>query len=261
MDHTETDMTQPKHITKVNMFFYGLMRSGNHGIIFWVLKNMGISRSESIGHHVFYDAKKGGIYINDVTRNRQSQEPIINRLYDKNVYTIKLISVEEEYVDPQKLWISSEIIDDHDHKYDKIIFIIRDVLNCYCSRKKVKMNDENSLNTFIREWKKMYLQYTYTDDAIMIKYNDWLNDKKYRDKICNQLEISNTVDDVSYISGVGGGSSFRKLKRSDRNSYNKRYTLIDLSDKERSIFVNDKELAEIHFCEFGMDLKDILSNT
>lgn len=190
---------------------YGLRRSGNHGIIRWLLGHM----------------TDNFIFLNNVKLNIN---PFRSRYYDfKESYLWR--EVLGDFTDKKCLVYSYE---DHDlsrinHKfinkwkalhtglskevYD--ILILRDPFNMYASRMKgyqehdfmTVKSKKNVLELWL-DYAKEYLGETsyLVNKKIVINYNRWFVDKKYRESIANLLGFAFTDKGFGHLEGFSSFS-------------------------------------------------------
>lgn len=140
-----------------------------------------------------------------------------------------------------------------DEPCDINVIIVRDFRNMLASRYKKYCPTLGLDSSYIQDFetlKSVWKQFVKTDkqsNIVFINYDKWLTSKVYRNKISIELGISNTHDNINYVSEIGEGSSFIGLRlESDKQQYLTRYKQIDLpfdlnSDDELS------DLLKIHF--------------
>lgn len=219
-----------------NFHIYGLSRSGNHAIIFWIIHNL-VDNVEHIGNDIYTDRRNKLCFINNVNIQNKFNNYIFSS-YDFN-YIIR--SYEDTYFDDKTTAI-----------------ILRDFLNLICSRYKKYHNDKHNiclnnyyicdLHYLIQIWK----QHTKASNRIIL-YNEWLVSKLYRDQISkNIIGIENSIDNIKKISAIGGSSTFE-----DQNYLN-RYSVIDLPKHMKDIILKDSELLNLNKKLFSIDIEEIL---
>lgn len=215
-------------IIKIN----GLCRSGNHGIIFWILSN--ISKVENVCPECYASKDKKVCFLNNVTR--------IKNNINSNSYEIILKSYEDVFI-------------------KDCFYIVRDFLNLISSRYKkfgTKLGTNSlyitNIDEIIKIWKKMVL----SDNKII--YNIWLKDKNYRDEVAEMLKVPNINDKTEYVSNIGEGSSFIGLKKDEISNYENRYKNANLPSDIINKILSDKELMEYNKNYFDIDIeKEITS--
>ena len=175
---------------------YGLRRSGNHAILEWLLYNF--SQENRISDNANYVLRGDSCYINDfLFVKRTGLKSILSKFKNLNNIIIGCEESESLSVDMPHYIIGNVI---------KEIVIIRDIPSIIASRlKRVETNPEikhlmSTDERFFSNWKHYASNNT-------IKFEDWLTKKECRDNLCLDLGIEN-LDNVSYVSRIGGGSSF-----------------------------------------------------
>ncbi len=218
---------------------HGLSRSGNHAIIFWIIHNY-VDSVKNISKEIYIDENQTLCYLNNVN----IYEPILKNNFPLKHFNVVIKSYE-----------------DIEFNKDTTIIILRDFLNLLCSRyKKYPKNicfDEHyicDLLKLINVWK----QHTHSPKRI-IKYNEWLISKIYRDKISEQIVgISNKSDNISYIPDIGGGSSFEINYQQDAEQYISRYKQVQIPEYMIDHILSDKELLDLNKKIFSIDIEKIL---
>lgn len=218
---------------------YGLSRSGNHAIIFWMIHNL-VDSVKDIGHEIFIDSQKKLCYIN----NAGFYHKILKDNFPCENFQYVIKSYEDRHF-----------------QEETTIIIVRDFLNLLCSRFAKYNNRKNNicldnnyicdLHHLIEVWK----QHTRSPKRILL-YNEWFLSKQYRDKIFKEkFHTSNLIDNTSYISDIGEGSSF-----SDETGYDylNRYKLVNLPTHMKKIILEDTELLCINKNIFNIDIQNIL---
>lgn len=188
----------------IDYFVYGLMRSGNHSIINWILLHF--------KSFIFYNCCSvkgdGTVSAENWNIQRFGEEP----------YEIRLASFEDELYG---VHITHDLIP----KMGNII-ILRDFYNTYASRFQ-KRRTETS-----RYWQeKSWYRYDHVDiwkhfareflgdtnhtSAIKVNYNMWFSSKEYRKSISSNFGIFSDIG-LERVLNIGGGSSFDLLKYDGR---------------------------------------------
>ncbi len=234
---------------------YGLSRSGNHAITFWILHNLS-EKYQEIGNQSYASIDNKVCYLNNV--GKMHHKEINESLYDIVV----------------KSWEDINYVDDND------IVIHRDFLNLLCSKFK-------AFNLFLHPIPKKYggTEYSRFNNSMcvvyeekfldilkniitvwkqhcgarnLIKYNLWLKSHEYRNNIADMVGIPNIVDNIKYISKIGGGSSFGGLKLFDYNDYTSRYREVKLPDEFIEHILDDKELIQLNIDLYDINLTKII---
>ena len=216
--------------------FYGLSRSGNHAVIFWVLHNLCKEVFEIVpNQQIYVDKDRSLCYINNVA-NCVSD---FRSNFDFSSYANVIRSYED-----------IETVDD--------FVIVRDFLNLICSRYQhygtllgYKKQYCLGLENVIALWKKHVLS------SKVISYNEWLDSKNYRDTLGQRLSVPNVNDKTNYVSTIGNGSSFGGIKLFDKDDYLKRYRKVKLPKSMVNIILGDLELVRMNHELFQIDLENL----
>jgi hypothetical protein len=216
--------------------FYGLARSGNHAVIFWILHNLSKEIVEISKHQQIYaDKEKRVCFVNNAINCISD----FRNKFDASSYTYVLKSYED--IDGSEGFV-----------------IVRDFLNLVCSRYKhygealaYRSQYCVGLENVIALWKKHVLS------SEVVSYNGWLNSKEYRDKVGEKLDIPNINDKTDYVSTIGNGSSFGGVRLFDKDNYLRRYQQIKLPQHMIDIILGDFELVRINSELFQIDLENL----
>lgn len=215
----------------------GLCRSGNHAITFWLLHNLADNIVE-IDREVYRDNNHTILYMNNV--GRRPKEYLNLPSIIPNSYKYIFQSYEDMYY----------------NKYTTLI-ILRDFINMLCSRYKkygpnLALNSSYicSINKLISVWK----QHACANHKKIIFYNKWIIDKEYRDYVSSRINIPNIIDNYTYISSIGQGSSFDSYNK----EYLRRYEQIKLPQYIIDHILMDISLIHINKNLFNIDLESIL---
>jgi hypothetical protein len=186
--------------------FTGMSRSGNHPIIFWMMRN--ISNTENIT-----TIEKDTVYVSDncIFLNNISsrlklddQREIINRELLKKTYEWYILSYEDCH-----MGTSHSLDYDFEKKYK--FSIVRDIRNLLASR--LKRTDDvfkwrKQIDTHMRIYPSFFEHYiSHKNWNNSIFYDKWLVDKNYRDSVCNIVNVNN-LDYNKKVTENGCGSSF-----------------------------------------------------
>ena len=183
--------------------FYGLRRSGNHAIIHWLLRNVNENVKETLPSYI-HSASLGAsiVFFNDIMVSSGAVDHIMGSYSDFNY---RWVSVEDEYIDP-KILPTKNII-----KNPQKVFILRDPINCFCSRLKTF----NMYDIDLFESKVLRFLDSIGSNDYIIYYNYWNKDRKYRDKVAKDLGFENKNDDRPPAK-EGGGSRFKSDNYNER---------------------------------------------
>jgi hypothetical protein len=217
---------------------YAMRRSGNHAIIFWMLANLKADVKpvdDKRPYRDFVGKKSRVYYFNDVGTLVYKKFP---RRYN---YLFK--SHEDLGAPPGS------------------IIILRDFANMLSSRYNRKSDvqqskfDAASMPQIISTWKQQ-AGMILSGACKGVLYNKWLHDKAYRDEVGLLVGIPNVVDNTSYISPIGGGSSFCGVHpEGNKSAYVQRYSAVTLPDEVLAPVLRDADLLVLNQTLFGIDLR------
>jgi hypothetical protein len=211
------------------MDVYGLARSGNHAVIFWMLHNISESLSEVGDHQIYVNGHV--CYINNCgyrTRFRDN--------FDFGPYSLVVRSHEDTDSVPSSF------------------VVVRDFANLVCSRYRhydglmSHMGKGIDLQGLIRIWKQHALS------SLSISYNEWLVSKEYRDEVGVMVGIPNVRDKTDYVSSIGSGSSFGGIRLYNSSDYINRHSQVVLPKPIVDSILEDEELVRINRDFFGVNL-------
>ena len=186
----------------------GLRRSGNHAIINWIVQQ----------HNNEY------IFINNV---QPYQDPFDFTKQKKRNTSLFVYSYEDV---PVSYIYNPKYMNDKKCRYDIIhqdiynVLIIRNPLNLFASRLK---SDKIGVGSKIYNDKDLWIMYAQeylgftnfiNSDKILINYDKWFIDVKYRKIIANQLGLKFTDKGMDDVPQFGGGSSFDDLNFDNKGS-------------------------------------------
>jgi hypothetical protein len=134
------------------------------------------------------------------------------------------------------------------------ILIIRDLFNWLASRIQRKIKIDRNYDGELREWVKdhirlwkdhareaagvtSYLKGPDIQIVRIIKFNEWVHSRQYRDEILYHLGVTPRNEDTNYIVDVSGGSSF------DGRSYQGRAS--EMAIEHRHEIFNDPKFNDI----------------
>ena len=97
---------------------------------------------------------------------------------------------------------------------------MRDAYNLFASRnKKAQQQNHGRLKVtpeFVRLWKvfvkEAYGETNFTENKIVINYNNWVTSEDYRTKLSLELGLNPNKDNTNVMTTDGNGSSFDGLK-------------------------------------------------
>lgn len=214
--------------------FYGLRRSGNHAVLEWLTINLGKSKEREVKKPSRIISYGDSCYMNEVnTYNKDDIKKDIE--YCKEEFKNMIISYED---------LTPDFNIQDTEKFKKIA-IIRDIENLFASRYKrwldTKVRGMQIDEDIIKKWK--IISDCEKDEVLLIKFENWVIDKEYRDLICKELNIEN-LDITDKITGFGNGSSFsgRRLPSSEELNSRKNQIELPTDVKERLI---SEDIVEI----------------
>ena len=225
---------------------YTMCRTGNHAIIFWMLFNLG-GHTQNIDTYCFWNVETGVYFYNDC-----------NHAFYTYPNNIKHLIQSFEDTTPMRVTPTVN---------SKKVVILRDFLNMFASRikkfgKKLSSNPSyiHTIQELIFVWKELAKKY-HDPQYTFISYNQWVTSKQYRDMISQALGIANEIDNTSYVSHIGDGSSFcgEKLE-SNIGDYMQRHTQLDIQENKGMLqsVLDDHELVALNKEIFGVDIKNTI---
>jgi hypothetical protein len=236
---------------------YGLTRSGNHAIIFWILHNLAKHYVE-ISEQCFASDDHSICYLNNVGILKHNN-------VDTSIYKTLFKSWEDiPCVDNQNtLVITRDFINLIASKYKAYDLFLTPILFSKedIDKFNIVKNDrtqliwdaffEKKLEYIISVWKQHH------SAKNVIKYNDWLISRSYRNAIAQDLGISNANERMDYTCGFAS-SSFG-IKTKDPQQYLSRYTQIKFPSLFIDHILNDTTLVKMNKEIYNIDLQEILS--
>jgi hypothetical protein len=155
--------------------------------------------------------------------------------------------------------------EDRPFKFESNNFVIvRDFLNLICSRYARRGTNLcwdtkygiSNLNKLIECWKQHMSQ---RNTKHLISYNQWIDNKEYRNKLADILNVPNDVDNTRYVSSPMGGSAFiGNHKEENILSYLQRFKQVQLPQDYIETILKDKELLSINLDFFNIDIQEHL---
>jgi len=117
---------------------------------------------------------------------------------------------------------------------------------------------EKYINGYIKNYKKI-INAVRTTNIKVANYNKWATDFSYRNLLAKDLNIDNKVDNVDFVPGLGGGSSFtKKEETANREEYNERYKKIKLPKFFAEEICKDQEIYNFNKQTFGINIDELL---
>ena len=240
-------------------FIYGLRRSGNHGIISWILNNLntGPGEMEWISKERIKTNHSDIVFLNDISMGpelcKNTKKPWRD-IYESHfsLYPHIFLNVEESFIRPDQLGFKDDRVN--------FIFIFRDIFNLIASRlkkdsasphfNKIK-NTQASVNTYFAMYQQYEALKKECSKVTMINYNKWLTSPNYKGRLCRELNLP-TCKDNKNISSVGPGSSFGD-KEVNITALLSRYETVDNSLFLEALSPRHITITEKHF--HGIDKK------
>lgn len=207
----------------------GMSRSGNHAILNWIIKQLQgrycflncaepktnpFYTARPIEDEKVYEANYEGFDLEKEKSGSFSKKDYLIHSYEDcflGSLNHKLFEKQHDaYVGPSN------------KRFD--ILILRDPFNLFASRKKFdilnKLKEMGCQPVTPRTSRRIWKQHAreaigekkfLKKERIIINYNLWVNDRKYRQRIAEALELNFTDNGFSNVSKVAGGSSFDGL--------------------------------------------------
>lgn len=214
--------------------FYGLRRSGNHAILEWLTINLGQSTKREVVKKNRIISYNNACYMNEV--NTYNEIDIKRDIkFCKENYNNLITSFED---------VTPDFDIEETIKFKKIA-IIRDIENLFASRYKrwldtgikgMEIDEE-----IIKKWK--IISDCEKNGVLLIKFENWVTSKDYRNNICEKLKIKN-LDIIDTITNFGNGSSFSGRKLPSVEELINRKKQIQLP-KETTNRLKSKDITEI----------------
>jgi len=253
-------------LNKVEIRFFGLRRSGNHGVISWIL-----SLFEPGRLHFINDISPHSFEASDATSDfiRGVSPDCLVQLHDPK----SLLIYSFEDIDLSKhgdWWIPPALSGDSAEKVT--ILLLRDPYNMLSSRLQILRNlpnnsfaqqmllpDENNTPHVAYRWIQYAREFSQRTallgegNIIYLNYNKWIFDRSYRKEICQNLGGTYTEGTLDVIPKQGFGSSFegwRGKHLKDRNGLLHRWLHFQ-GDPLFEELVNNPELSELSNEIFG----------
>lgn len=197
---------------------YGMRRSGHHAFIGWLKHN--------------FDAKFGRQnvhYINDLYNNHsvkgETLEAKVRELELIPTNKLLIVSYEDVFTNESRLQGYATL---------KISFV-RDIFNNAASRYKASKHGAMRIDeVFVNRW------IDQANFEFKFKYEDFLQNKEARDKLCEIFDIPNVdvLNDVNYCSNIG--SSFVGRTKDTIENYLNRYNMVELPENIITLITSEK---------------------
>ena len=177
------------------IYFYGIRRSGIHAISYWIVSNMNYYEDSQ----AYVDKK---ILINDIRVKKNQPKPDEGK--------VQLLIHESWDINKQSQLIYNP---SQERCKNKIVIMLRDPFNWFASFcKKFERNIGIRKSMWIKYAENFFLDECEKKDVILVKYNKWFLDKRYRNKIAAKIGFVNKDNYINFVPKDASGSSFDKRK-------------------------------------------------
>jgi hypothetical protein len=225
--------------SRIRFRFIGLRRSGNHGLISWVIQNTP-GRNKVFYNNCrptadpfvrfpqaqLFGSYEGTYQKKDYIRLLADQPDFLSRV---NTFFISYEDVSLRALDTANVRPLSAGCDDH---APRNVYVLRDFANWAASfwphlGRKIGSKDQNRgqplrhMSEFMRMcemWKdNMKLvrdpEFCEKHSITVLRYDDWISDEAYRRKALKAFSLTAKKIDIPEVSTFGGGSSFDGLSK------------------------------------------------
>lgn len=245
---------------------HGMKRSGNHAVLNWL---------KAHDHFIhFNNVYRIAMVLDGEIKLPEKPDPY--RQWLKARYKEKGMGALFPF---ERLCPRSYIASFEDHRLDWQAFsgaplpvinliIVRDIKNLMASRIKKGMSRDSraypteyndDMQRVIDTWKmharECLGETDYIPNRIVIPFNRWFSDQRYRQQLAEQLGYTFTDEGLSKVSTKGDGSSF---DQTNYDNQGQRMDVLDrvqrLSEQERAVFdsvMDDAELLDLNQRLFG----------
>lgn len=230
---------------------HAMMRSGHHGIINWIVGHFKdgyvIHRNDAI-EYILKGWPPNYAKYGEPKRNRDCY-----LLSFEDIWPSKVESLYEENKELLFHGKSNEIFN---------VFVIRDPLNMFASRRKFSINQGTTErkgnrtgkvgwidDKAIALWKEYAARYVNPEPGdIWIDFNEWHKNHAYRQVVSAKLGLPFSDEGFEIVSGHGYGSSFDGQRFDGKASdmlVLERYKEL-LNDEEYIVAVTDPEILDLY---------------
>jgi len=250
---------------RVEYNFYGLKRSGNHGIMTWiassldkpvVLLNNALPFTDP--YETFNHDGKWDSGLNCFKIPEKWNDPI--RFAQKEYLFISFEDINITELDAKKIIPCRKTAIGSSSSL-KIIFILRDPFNFMASRfckKTPTISEFNKLSDALNAWKMYAYEFLgkteYIPDKILINYNRWFIDQNYRKGLAKKMNIPFSDKGIDIVPTAGQGSSFDRLSYNGRAQEMKvleRWKNISTKPEFKKLFTRQDEILKLSEAIFG----------
>jgi len=247
--------------------FFGMRRSGNHAIIYWILGHdflKGVRGNfASYKEKVYLNQRKMDTYVKHRPRDNKN----INWAWDPNLL---LINIEDSFLpeNVNKIFINQKHLSKGKAKVP--VLVLRDPFNLFASRVAHELRYFDPMRRRTRKkllgrYKEMWISHAEEflgetkflgKRAIYVSYNRWFSSLLYRRFIAARLGIDfeNSEKCLNMVFNHSKGSSFDGRKYDGKAQEMKvleRWKILEHNKFYRSIFLKDKKMFELSVKIFG----------
>lgn len=195
-------------------------RSGHHGIMFWIMA--GLDGTVCYRHNVSRKSDwktrpriitKMGSYC-----EKQHKERF------KALHTVSEGVCSDNYVYNLEWKYSDSFSFNHGKTFH--IYILRNIFNHLASFMKARKEKDQAynsiMNRFFETYESFYSMAKSNSNTIIVRYDDWLSNKKYRESISSVLDMNNSDSGFKFPStfssweGMDYDKQKESLKRNDQ---------------------------------------------
>jgi hypothetical protein len=256
--------------------FLGLQRSGNHAVLSWLFQQFGdpVYFFNNVKHFGNPLVEFQPADLPNTIRIRRGASPALRRrLDDIGTKRKKALVYSYENLPIVRLRVNA-LVPNHDEILGRSVsmrrlLVVREFYNWIASRTRYfestrgQMPPARVIDRFVSLW-IMYAReflgetrHAENGDSLVISYNRWVEDERYRRDILERLGIAVKDNSNRYVPAAGGGSSFDGTAycgRPEEMQVNERWPHL-LEEKCRDIVVRirarQKEIDDLNFRAFG----------
>jgi len=222
----EPDKCDESPTNELELRVYGLMRSGNHAIIEWILglfpgeKTCFLNNVDHGQNDPYSSARKsiiGGFDSADPQQCQREAKKVLIYSYEDRKHLQKTgTPFLDSVFDPAFESSREDFLGPSLRRRD--VLILRDPFNCFASR--MAMIQDRGANGGMRQlpeiaqnWKALarralQLADGHAETEMVILFNEWIRSRDYRERIASALGGQYCEANMHRISRFGGGSSF-----------------------------------------------------
>jgi hypothetical protein len=199
----------------VDYLFLAMCRSGHHAVLYWLAKQLP-GRVEHLNHCMggWKEKKLKPLVGTEIINNKGEGNSTLYSveefdMYDWNKYGIDEFSPERRVLvvrDPFN-WVASSIKKEGAH--------LNNLFDCYTDDKGDYPTSPTT-ELWCRQVKEAVGESQIIPGLIVVNYNKWFFDIKYRKKLSERLEVKFSDEGLSIVPQWGRGSSFDERKYNGR---------------------------------------------